>query len=86
MTEYINIQQATITKEITKIKIDIPFIILREKCFVRVLCYNNDNELIHKYEFELMGNDYLQWQTDEWLINYVCQKYFFNVNNIEDEN
>jgi hypothetical protein len=86
MSDFINIQQADITKEVTKIKIDVPFILLNKKCFVRVLCYDSNNEFVHKYEFELTGEDYLLWQSDEWLINYVCNKYNFNIDIIDDEN
>jgi len=86
MSNFINVEESTIIKTVHKIKIDIPYLILNAKCMVRVLCYDENEEFIHKYEFELVDDDYLQWQTDEWLVNYVKQKYFFNNDVLENEN
>ena len=86
MSNFINVEESTIIKTVHKIKIDVPYLILNTKCMVRVLCYDENEEFIHKYEFELVDDDYLQWQTDEWLVNYVKQKYFFNNDVLENEN
>jgi hypothetical protein len=79
----INIQPAYINQIITRIKIDIPLIILNEKCAVRVLCYDSDNNLIKTHEFELVKPDYDEWLRDIDLIDYVCEKYNFTLIDIE---
>lgn len=75
----IQIQPTEISKTISSFKIDVPFIILMTQCFVRVLCFDADNKLIHTYEFLLEKPDYDIWQKDEDLVNYVCQKYNFQI-------
>lgn len=82
MSNYIEINTSNITQQINKIKIDVPFIVLNSSCIVRVLCYDNNFNLIKTYEFELSGEDYTNWNTDGWLINYVLNKYNFSLNNI----
>lgn len=79
---YIQIEPVNISLVITSIKIEVPFLLLNVKCYVKVLCYNANNQLIHTYEFELNKPDYDSWLSDDDLINYVCQKYNFSLINI----
>ena len=79
MTELIEIVPTNLTKEISKIKIDVPLIMLNTRCFVKVLCYDENDKLIHTYDFILEKPDYDIWLRDEDLVNYVCQKYNFQI-------
>lgn len=78
---YISIEPVEITKTIASIKIDVPYIILNTKCYVKVLCFDELNKLINTYEFELEKPDYNTWLDDDDLIDYVCQKYGFILKN-----
>lgn len=78
---YISIEPVDITKTIKSFKIDVPYIILNTKCFVRVLCFDSENKLINTYEFELEKPDYNSWLSDDDLIDYVCNKYGFTLIN-----
>ena len=78
MTELIEIVPTNLTKEISKIKIDVPLIMLNTRCFVKVLCFDANDKLIHTYDFMLEKPDYDIWLRDEDLVNYVCQKYNFS--------
>ncbi len=73
----ITIQPKEVIQTISKIKIDIPLIMLNDKCYVRVLCYDNAMTLIKTYDFELAKPDYNLWLKDEDLVTYVCEKYNF---------
>ena len=79
MTELIEIVPTNLTKEISKIKIDVPLIMLNTRCFIKVLCYDENDKLIHTYDFILEKPDYDIWLRDEDLVNYVCQKYNFQI-------
>lgn len=79
----IQINPVEITKTITSIKIEVPFILLNQQCIVRVLCYDNNHELVDKREFEMNQPYYSIWRDDRDLVNYVCEKYNFSPINIQ---
>ena len=74
----IQIQPTEITKTVHSIQVSVPFIVLNSQCFVKVLCHDENDKLIHTYDFMLEKPDYDIWQKDEDLIDYVCQKYNFS--------
>ena len=78
MTEFIQIQPVEITKEISKIKIDVPLIMLNTRCYVKVLCYDVNDKLIHTFDFILEKPDYNIWLRDEDLIDYVLPEIQFS--------
>ena len=48
----IQIQPSTITQNIKSIKIDIPYIVIHTMAIVRVLCYDENNNLLITHQFE----------------------------------
>lgn len=70
----------------TRIKIDVSFILLNDRCDVRVLCFDDNMKLIDTCEFELTKPDYDSWIKDEDLINYVCNKFNFLLYNNNNKN
>ncbi len=77
--DFININQSQITQYIKKIKINVIHIELNVTATIQTLCYDENGVLLVAYAFELIGDEYLAWQNDNWLINYVCQKYNFTL-------
>lgn len=75
MEQYINIQPKNIILISTKISINILSVELNTRAIIRVRFYSTDSKLLDTEEFVLEGNDYMSWQNDNYLINYVCEKY-----------
>lgn len=46
---------------------------------IQVLAYSEENELLVSHIFELNLPDYDAWHDDDWLVDYVCQKYGYNL-------
>ena len=46
---------------------------------IQVLVYSEENQLLTSYVFELILPEYDYWRDDDWLVDYVCQKYGFVV-------
>lgn len=78
--DFINIEQIEFTQYITKIKINVIYIELNVKATIQTLCYDEDGKLLNVYAFELTGEEYQNWQNDQWLIDYICEKYGFTQN------
>jgi hypothetical protein len=78
---YISIEPTNLIQVITKIIINILHIELNKNATVQVLAYSETNELLKSFVFELILPEYESWTNDEWLINYVCDKYGFLLEN-----
>lgn len=78
---YISIEPTNLIQVITKITINILHIELNKNATVQVLAYSETNELLRSFVFELILPEYESWTNDEWLINYVCEKYDFLLKN-----
>ncbi len=78
---YISIEPANLIQVISKITINILHIELNLNATVQVMAYSETNELLKSFVFELVLPEYESWTNDEWLINYVCQKYDFILKN-----
>lgn len=78
---YISIEPANLIQVISKITINILHIKLNLNATVQVMAYSETNELLKSFVFELVLPEYESWTNDEWLINYVCQKYDFILKN-----
>jgi hypothetical protein len=81
MMEYINVEPCDLIQIISKIKINVIYLELNVKATIQCKCYDDNNNLLNSYIFQLEDNEYQTWQTDEWLINYVCEKYGFVIKN-----
>lgn len=75
MNQYINIQPKSICLEGTKITIGVLSLQLNINAIIKVELYDDTNKIIDTVQFVLSGDEYKQWQDDNYLINYVCNKY-----------
>ncbi len=73
--EFINIQPKPINLQSTKIEIKIVNLELNIRTYVVVKFYSDDSKLLNIEDFLLDGEDYANWTNDNYLINYVCNKY-----------
>lgn len=73
--KFINIQPKELILEAQQIGISILHIDLNVMAVVRVQLYSQDSKLIDSNEFILEGEDYQNWINDDYLIQYVCNKY-----------
>ena len=74
MENYIHIESCDLIQIISKIKIKVMNLVLNES-------FDDENKLLNTYYFELNGNDYQMWTNDNFIINYVCDKYGFVIKN-----
>lgn len=81
MENYIHIESCDLIQIISKIKIEVINLVLNESAMIEVKSFDDENKLLNTYYFELNGNDYQMWNTDSWLIDYVCDKYGFIIKN-----
>lgn len=82
--DFINVEPCDLIQIITKIQINIIYLKLNESATIQVNCLDDSNKLLNTYIFELIQPEYTEWTNDEWLINYICEKYGFiiNLNNV----
>jgi hypothetical protein len=83
MNQYINIEQKEICLSATKISIDVLLIELNIRAIIRVRFYSSDSKLLDTDEFVLDGDKYADWNNDDYLIDYVCDKYNISLSTIE---
>jgi hypothetical protein len=76
--EYINVEPCELMQFISKIKIDVIYLKLNITATIQTSCYDDYDKLLITYIFELDGNEYQMWNTDQWLIDYVLDKYGFS--------
>jgi hypothetical protein len=83
MPSYLQIQPAQLIQIISKIKINVLHMEINSNATIQVLAYSEDNQLLTSYVFELNLPEYDYWRDDDYLVDYVCQKYGFTlINNI----
>ncbi len=75
MENYIDIQSYDLIQIISKIKIKVMNLILNKSATIKVEYFDDDNKLLNTYYFELVGHEYQMWRDDNYLIQYVCEKY-----------
>lgn len=81
MESYINVEPCDLIQVITKIKIHVVHLELNVSATIQVNCFDEVNRLLNNYVFELRQPEYSDWVNDYWLINYVCEKYGFQIKN-----
>lgn len=77
MPTFLQIQPSQLIQIISKIQINILHMDLNLSATIQVLAYSEENQLLASYVFELIVPDYDAWHDDDWLVDYVCQKYGF---------
>ena len=75
MTSYINIQPKDITQTVSKILIKVSNLELNSYAIIKVQTFNTNDSNITCESFILSGTEYDMWLTDNYLIDYVCNKY-----------
>jgi len=79
MTSYINIQPKDITQTVSKILIKVSNLELNSYAIIKVQTYDSSEKMITSESFVLSGLDYDNWTTDNYLIDYVCNKYGYSI-------
>lgn len=59
------------TQEIKNIKIEISNLILFHSCSFRVILFNENQEIINIKFFTLEGDDYIQWNNDDFVVEWI---------------
>ena len=77
MTSYINIQPKDITQTVSKILIKVSNLELNSYAIIKVQTYDSSEKMITSESFVL--SDYDNWTTDNYLIDYVCNKYGYSI-------
>jgi len=85
MNNVISIQPKEIIKVATSFAIDVPYLILNTKALIRVSTFDVLGNVISQDQFELIKPDYDNWLSDNSLINFVCEKYNFQLPIKSDE-
>ena len=76
MNSFINIQPKTVSVDGDKIKITILHVELNKRALIKVELFNSeDDKIIDTNHILLENEEYLLWQHDDYLLNYVCEKY-----------
>jgi len=78
METYIKVEPVNLIQTISKIKINVLHLHLNVMATIQVLCYSEDNQSLTSHVFELQSPEYELWISDDWLVNYVCEKYGFS--------
>ncbi len=81
MESYFDIEPSSLVQTISKIRINVVYIEINTQATIQVLAFSENNQMLSSYTFELVLPDYDDWHDDDWLINYVCQKYGFILKN-----
>ena len=81
MENYIHIESCDLIQIISKIKIKVMNLVLNESAMIKVESFDDENTLLNTHYFELNEKNYQMWNTDSWLIDYVCHKYGFVIKN-----
>ena len=64
-----------ITQTVSKILIKVSNLELNSYAIIKVQTYDSSEKMITCELFILSGNEYDMWSTDNYLIDYVCNKY-----------
>jgi len=72
---FINIQPKQINLLAHKISVKVLHLELNNNAIIKVESFSESNELLQTKQFILDGPDYQNWYNDDFLIQYVCNKY-----------
>lgn len=81
--DFINVEPCDLIQIISKIKINVVYLELNQKCTIQTSCYDENGRILTTYMCEIVQPEYDNWQQDEWLENYILEKYGFVRKNIE---
>ncbi len=72
---FINIEPKQINLVAHKISVKVLHLELNSNAIIKVESFSENNELLESKQFILDGYDYQNWNNDDFLIQYVCDKY-----------
>lgn len=75
MNSFINIEPKLISFEGSKIRITVLSLELNQRAIIKVELFTQEDKIIETNYFTLENEEYQSWQSDDYLINYVCEKY-----------
>lgn len=78
----VNIFPKEVSFTARKLKISVMNLELNQSAIIIVKVLDEVNKFISQEEFLLDGQDYSDWNNDDWLINYVCNKYGYERENL----
>ena len=72
---FINIEPKEINLVAHKISVKVLYLELNSNAIIKVDLFSESNDLLQTNQFILDGEDYQNWYNDDFLIQYVCNKY-----------
>ena len=72
---FINIEPKQINLVAHKISVKVLYLELNSNAIIKVDLFSESNDLLQTNQFILDGEDYQNWYNDDFLIQYVCNKY-----------
>ena len=72
---FINIEPKQINLVAHKISVKVLYLELNSNAIIKVDLFSESNDLLQTNQFILDGEDYKNWYNDDFLIQYVCNKY-----------
>jgi len=75
MTTWIQPYQQTIVYDINHIRISVSGLVLGVSAVITTNFYDSEDNLRRQEIAVLDGQDYLDWTTDEYVTQWVCNKY-----------
>jgi hypothetical protein len=76
---YINIEPKEIITSATKMKIDVVSLDLHNSAILRITLLDSNLKIVQTNMLILSGEDYDAWQTDDNLVNLICEKYNYQL-------
>ncbi|MFY7883273.1 MAG: hypothetical protein ACOVOV_00360 [Dolichospermum sp.] len=76
---YINIEPKEIITSATKMKIDVVSLDLHNSAILRITLLDSNLKIVQTNMLILSGEDYEAWQTDDNLVNLICEKYNYQL-------
>ena len=72
---FINLEEKQIILTAFKVEIQCINIDLNSSATINVKFYDSNNAIIHSEFLVIIKPDYESWTNDDWLINYILDKY-----------
>ena len=76
---YINIEPKEIITSATKMKIDVVSLDLHNSAILRITLFDSNLKIVQTNTLILSGEDYEACQTDDNLMNIICEKYDYQL-------
>lgn len=81
MNLLIDIEPKEILLNAHKISINVLHIELNKYAIIRVQLYSEELKILQTNELIIDGDDYKNWNNDNYLIDFICSKYNYTLSN-----